>query len=422
MNADKGLVLGGRYEVIAPLDSGTLADIRLAFDTRLQRKVAVKLAVEVEKGEEEQFERGQYRAGVFKREAEMAASMQHPHLHPVYDYGVDGEHHYLVMRFFNETLRKHLRRYAPPNLMKLDVAVALFEKIAGAIDYMHEHGSVVHGNLKPNNILLDTESGSEVHPFVSDFGVAALGARLIGTPLYMAPEQMTGGTVTLRADLFALGVIVYECLTCSLPFPHGELSTMCFSKLQPKDGQYSVRKARPELPVAVDLVVEGLTRADPAERFPSASRAIKELARALYTDQAGIEGTVFLSYAREESAYVHDLARRLRSVGVKIWVDTDIQPGASWDRSIEEALKSTSSMLVIASRASVESEAVRDEWGYFLDHGKAVYPVIYEACELPLRLRRRQYIEIERDMLIDVARIVAALARPGRIAESKTDL
>lgn len=407
MTVSEELVLGGRYKVIGPLDCGTLADIRLAYDTLLQRKVAVKLAVE---GEWEPG-RGRYPMGVFKREAQLAASLQHPHLHPVYDYGSHGEHQYLVMRFFNETLREHIGRFAPSQWMPLDVALPLFQSIAGAIDYLHEHGPIIHGNLKPNNIVLDTESGSRIHPFVSDFGVATLGAQGIGTPLYIAPEQVTGAEVSPAADLFALGVIVYECLTGSVPFPRSTISGMLYSKLQPAEGQYSVRRIRADLPVGLDLVVEGLTRPDPSERYPNASAAIEQMARVFYVGRSRIEGTVFMSYAREESPYVHELARRLRSIGIKLWIDQDIQPGTNWDRSVEEALQNANVMLVIMSRAAVASEGVGDEWSYFLDHGKAVYPLVYEPCELPLRLRRRQHITITRDMLTDIARIVEVLAQ-----------
>jgi len=402
------LVLGGRYRVIGKVDCGTLADIRLAYDTLLQRKVTVKLATEARADGSDAP--GSYPPGVFRREAEMAASLQHPHVHPVFDYGRDGALEYLVMRFFNETLRQYARRFPPPSFMPLDVALPLFQSLSGAIDYLHEQGHVVHGNLKPNTIVLDTEAGSRPHPFVSDLGVAALGVSGIGTPLYMAPEQASGGEVSGAADLFALGILLYECLTGALPFGDGNVASILFQKMHPASGQYSARKRRPQLPLGVDLVLEGLTRPEPSERYRTATAAMEDLARAFYSGQEAIEGTVFVSYAREERAYVHELAGRLRGLGVKLWIDQDIPPGASWDRSVEEALRSADRMLVVLSRAAVGSETVQDEWSYFLDHGKNVVPLIYEPCEVPLRLRRRQHIESTRDLLGDLSRVVAVLA------------
>ena len=420
MTGGDEVVLGGRYRVIGSVDCGTLADIRLAYDTVLQRKVTVKLATEA-RGDGSDSP-GSYPPGVFRREAEMAASLEHPHVHPVYDYGTHGALEYLVMRFFNETLRQYIRRFAPPSYMPLDVALPLFRSISGAIDYLHERGPIVHGNLKPNTIVLDTEAGSHPYPFVSDLGVAALGAKGIGTPLYMAPEQASGGAVSAAADLFALGILLYECLTGVLPFHAESIPAILFQKMQPARGQYSVRRVRPELPLGVDLVLEGLTRPEPSERYRTATAAMEELARAFYSGQASVEGTVFISYAREESGYVHEVARRLRGLGVKLWIDQDIQPGANWDRSVEDALREADTMLVVLSPAAVASETVCDEWSYFLDHGKNVYPLIYEPCELPLRLRRRQHIESTRDLLSDLARIVAMLAEKkaqnGRTGEA----
>jgi serine/threonine protein kinase len=408
MTTDGSLLLGGRYEVLRPLDCGTRADLRLAYDTLLRRKVAVKVATT--EGNSSRRARSEYPAGAFRREAEVSAGLQHPHLHPVYDYGRDGEIEFLVMRVFDATLREFIRRFTPPAFMPLDVALPLFQSIAGAIDYLHDHGPIVHGNLKPNTIVLDAEDKPHPHPFVSDLGVAVLGPAGIGTPLYMAPEQVTGEGVSGAADLYSFGILLYECLTGTLPFKGGNLPALLMQKLRPAEGQYSLRRIRPDLPLGIDLVIEGLTRVQPSERYRTATAASEEIARAFYRGQAAVEGTVFLSYAREQSDYVHELARRLRGLGVQLWIDLDIQPGTNWDSSVEDALQRSDMMVVVLSRAAVESETVRDEWSYFLDHGKDVYPLLYERCEVPLRLRRRQYIETTRDLLNDLARIVGMLA------------
>jgi serine/threonine protein kinase len=401
-----GDVLSGRYKIMEKADSGTLADLWVAYDTLLNRKVIVKPAKE---GEWDAGP-GHYPAGIFEKEARIAAGLEHPHLLPVYDYGRHGDNQYLVMRVFNATLREYIRRFDSPKGMPLDVAMPLFQRIASAIDYLHEKGPIVHGNLKPNTIVLDTESGSQIHPFISDFGVAARGAEGIGTPLYIAPEQVSGGKVLPATDLFSLGVILYECLTGVLPYRGDNMSSILYQKMHPEDGQYSVRKIRTDIPVGVDVVVERLTRPEPSERYPCAVSAIEDMTRAFYSGQSEIGGTVFISYARKEREYVHALAQRLRSIGIKLWTDQDIQPGANWDRSVEEALKDTECMLVIMSPTAVQSENVQDEWSYFLEEGKPVYPFIYQSCELPLRLRRRQHIKSTGDMLTDISRIVDVLA------------
>jgi serine/threonine protein kinase len=230
----------------------------------------------------------------------------------------------------------------------------------------------------------------------------------------MAPEQAADGNISPAVDLFAFGVIVYECLTSASPFRGMDVQTMHVSKMRPRDGQYSVCATRPDVPVAVDAVIAGLTRPAPGERYATATAAIEEMARARYSAHSRIDGVVFLSYAREQSAYVHEMARRLRSIGLTLWTDQDIEPGATWDRRVEAALQRADSMLVIMSPAAARSETVTDEWSYFLDAGKAVVPAVYEPCDVPLRLRRRQHIALSRDMLSDVALIVDALSRPRR--------
>ena len=409
---DDEVILGRRYRLARRLDCGTLADIRLAEDMLLQRHVAVKLAREGDW----QTNRGWYPPGVFKREAQMAAALQHPHLHAIYDFGTDGQQlQYLVMRTFSQTLRQYLDSLAPPRQLPLDVALPLFVRIADAMDYLHQRASIVHGNLKPNNILLDTELGSHLYPFVSDFGVAAWGPQGIGTPLYMAPEQAAGEAISGATDRYALGLILYECLTGTLPFRKDEtITTTLFKKIRPAEGQYSVRPVRPDLPAGVDLVIDGLTRPDPSERYSTASAAIEALARVFYAGpsrESDFEGSLFISYARARQPYVHALAQRLRSIGVKVWIDRDISVGEPWDSSIEQALDDASAMLVILCPDAVQSDSVRDEWSYFLDRHKPVYPLVYETCNIPFRLRRRQHIRIGADILADASRILDALAR-----------
>ena len=395
-----GTRLGGRYEILAQLESGTLADIRTARDLVLDRIVNVKLS---------RVQEAPFTAAFFAEEARLAAGLEHPHLLPIHDYGVHDGVHFLVMRRYDTTLRQHLRSLRGPERMPLDTTVRLFRQVAAALDYLHEQGTV-HGNLKPENIVLDTTSSTDVHAFVSDFGVAVLRGRGIGTPIYMAPEQALGGDVSPAADLFALGIILYETLTGAIPFVGGDPRSLLAQRLSPAEGQYSARRRRADLPVAVDLVVAGFTQVAPADRFANASRGIDEFAHAFRAGSSEIAGPVFVSYARSDAAFVGLLTERLKGLGIPVWSDRDIPSGDNWDGSVEAALQGAKQMLVVMSPAAVASQNVHDEWSYFVEKGKLVYPFIHQPCELPFRLRRRQYAVSTGDILTDVARILEGLS------------
>jgi serine/threonine protein kinase len=403
-----GDVLGGRYQIVERIETGTLAEVWSAHDAILDRKVAVKIGWRSEDGQNPFNDRE-----LFRREAQIAAKLEHPHLLPVYDFGEHDDYLYLVARYFNETLRNRLGGQTLPSLTTL----RLLQQLADAIDHLHQQGQITHGNLKPSTIVLDSQAG-KLHPYISDFGIAAIGVTNVGTPIYMAPEQLKDEETTTAVDLYAFGVIILECFTGQTPFAEANINRIFYLKLQPEPQMYSARRHRPELPMGVDVVIDRLTRTNPQERYPTAQAAVDELTRAFYTGKSNIEGKVFISYARKDQDYVHGLARQLRNIGIDIWIDQDISPGANWDHHIETALALCDKMLLILSPAAVASENVHDEWSYFLEHGKAVYPFVYQPCEMSFRLRRRQFMTSTGDTLNDVAKIVDILA--GGIPTSLT--
>ena len=401
-------VLGGRYELLGSVDTQTLAKIRVARDRVLDRTVFVKIS----------RTNDELPAGLLEREARMAAALEHPHLLPIYDYGVIGNGHYLVMRHFDGTLREHLEQEGRG--LQLQEAVALFRQLAAAVDFLHSRG-IVHSNLKPENIVLDRRSGPGMHAFISDFGVAAIGRPGIGTPTYMSPEQFAGETATAASDIFTLGLVLYECLTGTRPSNPEIVSTLFMERLNPPEGLYSARRVRPELPVGFDVVLSGFTQLAPKDRYTSALAGLEELERTLYVGRATIEGSVFVSYARDDAAYVSELCRRLRDFGIRVWSDRDIPSGANWDQSVEDALQSADKMLVVLSPAATRSVNVQDEWSYFLEEGKAVYPMLYQPCDLPFRLRRRQHTRCTGDLLVDIARLVESLSMPSKTADADSE-
>ncbi|HTX36844.1 MAG TPA: protein kinase [Bryobacteraceae bacterium] len=246
----------GPYEILAPLGAGGFGEVWKARDTRLGRIVAVKRLT------------GPRPAG-FEHEARTIAALNHPHICHLYDIGPD----YLVMEYVDG---KPLRG---PRLVEETVRLGI--EIASALAEAHSHG-ILHRDLKPNNIMLTSKGAAKL----VDFGLAKVAAddpeatrtmdgRLLGTPSYMSPEQARGQPVDARSDLFALGAVLYECLTGRRAFPGassvGVLLEVVSSEPPPPSS------IAPAVPPRLDAIVQKLLAKDRAARYASADEAIAAL-------------------------------------------------------------------------------------------------------------------------------------------------
>jgi serine/threonine protein kinase len=421
-------LVANRYRIKEKIRQGQSNTVWLAYDEILQRDVVLKQRVSLAAEDSAPYKNFEVYdvplnvQNVFEHEARMLARLEHPHLLPIYDYGLYNENPFLIMRFLPKS-QSIVDYYNELGSMPVRDMLRLVQRLASAIDYLHAQG-ITHGDINPANILL----GEQEHPYIYNLVVSsALQAiaeaheeHIVGTPPYIAPEIFMGQSLAPAVDLFALGVMLYQMFTGELPL--GEKVPLAIAQIraQQKNEEItlSVREARPDLPIGVDIVINRLTRLDPEERFSSAQEAADALNQVFYSGQGTVEGQIFISYARKDSDYVHTLARELRRIGLSIWIDQDISTGANWDKSIEEALRTCDKMLLIVSPASMLSENVQDEWSYFLEEGKAVFPFVYQEAEMSFRLRRRQYISSSKDLLSDVARIVDVLAggNPSQIS------
>ncbi len=206
-----GTVIDGRYRVISRVGSGGMAEVYCAEDTQLGRRVAVKLLHERFAQDEEFVER-------FRREASSAASLSHANIVNVYDRGQWGGTYYIAMEYLDgRSLDSIVREEAPLSPQR---AIELTEQVLRAARFAHRHG-VVHRDLKPHNVIIDEEGRVKV----TDFGIARAGASeitqtgsIMGTARYLSPEQAQGHTVSPRSDLYAIGIMLYELLTGTVPF------------------------------------------------------------------------------------------------------------------------------------------------------------------------------------------------------------
>jgi beta-lactam-binding protein with PASTA domain/predicted Ser/Thr protein kinase len=260
----------GRYRVLRKLGSGGMADVYLAEDEELGRRIAIKILNERHASDEQFVER-------FRREAKNAAGLSHPNIVQIYDRGEAEGTYYIAMEYLEgRTLKETAARQPLP----LREAIGYVREILAALRFAHRKG-IVHRDIKPHNALIDADGRVKV----TDFGIARAGAAsqmteagsIIGTAQYLSPEQARGAPVDHRSDLYSLGIVLYELVTGAVPFTGDTPVEIAMKHLSTVPEPPSSR--RPELPRALDQVVLRALAKDPEDRYSSAEEMDAELAR-----------------------------------------------------------------------------------------------------------------------------------------------
>jgi serine/threonine-protein kinase len=254
------------YRIDELIGRGGMGVVYRASDLRLKRTVALKLMAP-ELALDQRFRER------FSREAELAMSLEHPNVVPIHDAGdIDGRL-YLAMRHVEGVdLRALLQAEGPFGPAR---ALAICGQVAKALDAAHAKG-LVHRDVKPSNVLLDASE----HVYLADFGLTrrldeqgpAGAGRSVGTPAYLAPEQIEGGQVDGRTDVYSLGCLLYECLTGETPFARGSRLEIAWAHLEEEPPRAS--KRRPELGEAIDPVIRKAMAKDPEDRYQTCAALI----------------------------------------------------------------------------------------------------------------------------------------------------
>ena len=253
----------GRYEIVAELGRGAMGVVYKARDPQIDRLIAVKT---VSLRGQEPDEEKEFRMR-FLHEAQAAGRLHHPGIVAIFDVGENPENHdpYIVMEYVaGEPLNRILAR---EKKLPLATALQLAEEVADALDYAHTQG-VIHRDIKPANILVTADG----HAKIADFGIAKLNlahftlpGRVLGTPAYMAPEQLSGEGVDGRSDLFSLGVILYAMVTGHSPFQGDSATTVCFKVANREPVAASALDL--DLPRELDDVISHAMAKDPKQRY-----------------------------------------------------------------------------------------------------------------------------------------------------------
>jgi serine/threonine-protein kinase len=258
----------GKYDVEERVGEGAMGVVYRALDPVLKRRVAIKVMGEAFAQNDDLRER-------FLREAQAAGSLQHPNVITIYDFGEVNGHLYIAMEFVEgQDVAELLAHQVPLSLVaKLDIAIGVLQGLA----FAHKRG-IVHRDIKPANIRVDADGNARI----MDFGVAHFASSnmtrtgvMIGTPSYMAPEQITSGSVGPQSDIFSLGAVLYELLTGMGPFAGGSLQAVMYRVLSETPATPST--VVQGLPVKIDEIVLRALAKEAPQRYASALDMANEL-------------------------------------------------------------------------------------------------------------------------------------------------
>jgi serine/threonine-protein kinase len=298
-------VVDGRYRLVSRLGSGGMADVWCAEDLQLGRRVALKLLHRRFAEDDEFVER-------FRREASSAAGLQHPNVVSVYDRGEYDGTYYIAMEFLAGRTLKDLVK--DEGQLAPERAIDLVIQILRAARFAHKRG-IVHRDLKPHNVIVDAEDRAKV----TDFGIARAGASdmtetgsILGTAQYLSPEQAQGHAVSAQSDLYAVGIVLFELLTGTIPFDGDTAVTIALKQVS--EPPLPPSRLNPAVSPDLEAIVLRALAKEPAHRFADADEFIAalEAARSTLDEPAGAATTAFMpisggAVVEEEVAYAAPL-------------------------------------------------------------------------------------------------------------------
>ena len=257
----------GRYEILSELEKGGMGSIFLAHDPFVRRSVIIKVLFY-------QFSLEELHREFFQQEAEIIASLEHPCIVPVYDFGWTNSQPYIVMRYMEGGSLADIMKVKK---LKSAEFSNIFQRICKALDAAHAQ-NIIHRDIKPANILFDIEKQA----FLADFGIAKRRSDaddeeewVVGTPSYMSPEQSLSHEVGARTDIYSLGVLLYKVLTGELPFRGNSLDELV--DLHKNHPVPNILDIEPNLPTAWQEIVGKAMAKSPDDRYASAGEFAQDV-------------------------------------------------------------------------------------------------------------------------------------------------
>ena len=287
----KGQKINDRYQIIKSIGEGGMANVYLAYDTILDRNVAVKV-LRGDLATDEKFVRR------FQREALSASSLSHPNIVEVYDVGEDNGQYYIVMEYIEGKQLKQLLKKR--GKLTLSEVIDIMLQISDGMSVAHD-AYIIHRDIKPQNIMIQDNGMVKI----TDFGIAmAMNSTqltqtnsVMGSVHYLPPEQASGKSPTLQSDIYSMGILMYELLTGNLPYKGDNAVEIALKHL--KEPIPSIREELPEIPQSVENIIIKATAKNPKNRYNDA-REMNEDLRTCLDDSRANEPKITLKYPEGE--------------------------------------------------------------------------------------------------------------------------
>ena len=281
----KGQKINDRYEIVKSIGEGGMANVYLANDTILERKVAVKV-LRGDLSADDKFIRR------FEREAQSVSNLSHPNIVEVYDVGVEDNQHYIVMEYIEgKTLKQLLKKR---ETLTLTEVIDIMTQLTDGMSHAHE-SYIIHRDIKPQNIMIEDNGLIKI----TDFGIAmALNATqltqtnsVMGSVHYLPPEQASGKGATIKSDIYSLGILMYELLTGNVPFKGDNAVEIALKHM--KDKIPSIRKQNPAIPQSVENILLKAAAKNPRNRYDSAKEMYEDFIHCLDEEHKNDKKIVF---------------------------------------------------------------------------------------------------------------------------------
>ena len=281
----KGQKINERYEIVKNIGEGGMANVYLANDTILDRKVAIKV-LRGDLSNDEKFIRR------FQREALSVSNLSHPNIVEVYDVGEEDGSHYIVMEYIDgKTLKQLLKKR---DTLTLSEVIDIMTQLTDGISHAHE-SYIIHRDIKPQNIMIEDDGRIKI----TDFGIAmALNATqltqtnsVMGSVHYLAPEQASGKSATIKSDIYSMGILMYELITGNVPFKGDNAVEIALKHM--KDKIPSVRKLDPSIPQSVENILLKATAKNPRNRYDNAKEMYEDLLHCMDPEHANDKKITF---------------------------------------------------------------------------------------------------------------------------------